>query len=1410
MTPDPLSSDFDPLAEPAEEFMTRYRRGERPALAEYEARFPALAGRIRIVFPAMVEMERVGDSPTGPVAVVPDHPVTAGDGVPPQIGEFRILRKVGEGGMGVVYEAVQESLGRHVALKVLPPNRTGTYLERFRREARAAARLHHTNIVPVFGVGEADGLHFYAMQFIPGQGLDTVLDEVRRLRGTKTSQGGPSPTMARSVAEGLLTGTFPPADTRPDALPPAQPPASTDVRSELANQPEARYYREVARIGMQVAEALTYAHGQGVLHRDIKPSNLLLDLGGTVWVTDFGLSKADDEADLTQTGDIVGTLRYMAPERFRGTADARSEVYALGVTLYELLTLRPAFAGSDRVALLEQVCHTAPARPRRLDGHIPRDLETVVLKAIAREPADRYPSAAALADDLRRFLTDRSITARRASAVEQLRRWARRNKAVASLLGFILLAAVSAAVVFGLQSSRLRVALKESEDDRLEATRSQRDTQFKRLDSMIAEARATILGRKPGQRFASLARLDEAAALARELGVLPEKTADLRNAVAAALAMPDLHIGRAWDGHPPGSLLVDITGDHTVYARTQEDGFCVVARAADNTEVCRVPLPPVVADQACLVHLSGDGRTLLLLQVRGEAHVWRLDAPPVRVAGTADAHRADIRPDDRLAAVTHTDGSVSLFELPDGRPAGRLTPTKPGERVVPVLHPSKPQILQLAYDQALAVVRDTGSGKEIARLTDFRPVSAAWHPSGAALVVASDDNTLRVYDGKTFRVMAVWPTIGAFAVVRFNPSGDRLAGVTWDMQAAVIDTHAGRTLFVSPPFRDGLALRWDATGRRLAGPVVQGRLGIWEVGDGREFRVLHRLPAPTPTGVYLRVAVHPGGRLVAAAAGAGVTLWDVETGRQVADLPAASFPGQPVFDPAGRLWVPDEKGTLRWQVREAVDHPGRFTIGPPERVPIDPGALARSADATVWVGADRYRADAFVWRPDRPYDRGSIPVGEERLHVDLSPDGRWLVTSLHTTDLAELWDVPARARVRRLATHCGNGVPAFSPDGTWLWSSADGGRLLRVGTWEPGPATGRAEGRPAFTADGRLIALESGAGSVRIMETATGRELVRLDNPHQDPLYTLAFTPDGGRLVGSSRGSAPGVHVWNLHLIRRQLADRGLDWDAPPVPPPSATPAPVEARVPITTPAAPPPKGEEPLVTVSRMTAYLVHDPELAAPHHYRAHALERLGMAGRAEADFDEAVRLAPGDPDVRGCRARLRFARGRYAEAAADLDRVLADAPVRPPPVDLLNKLSVWYLVLAPAGQRNPAKGLDFTRRSVAHDPKDAMSHFALGVALLRSGRPKEAVTKLNQVVAVGPGQYDDLVYPALVLGNMALGDSTRAAEALRLGSEAAARLSKQRHPEYLRLARDHLIAEATAAYLSAALPTPWPFPR
>jgi serine/threonine-protein kinase len=455
------SDDRNPVERLAEEFLERHRHGEHPPLTDYVNRFPEWAEEIRELFPALVMMERLKPA---------EGDITGsflGDGraqhgrLPERLGDFRILREVGRGGMGIVFEAEQESLGRHVALKVLPSHAllNPRHLQRFLREARSAAKLHHTNIVPVFGVGEGEGLHYYVMQFIAGTGLHEVINELRRLKATNAPDKHeleipPVPGSLLAVTRGLLTGQF--------AASPSQHPVATngsnDSRVLDTPLPVARdlqagssilsgsgrnFPKEVARVGLQVAEAMHYAHGQGVLHRDIKPSNLLLDVQGTVWVTDFGLAKAMADSDnLTNEGDVLGTLRYMAPERFRGRSDARSDLYALGLTLYELLTLRPAFDEEDRDRLIHQVTTEVPCRPRVINAEIPRDLETIVLKAIEHDPSRRYEDADDLAKDLERFLADRPIMARPVSALERAWKWAQRKPAVASLLAALTVALV--------------------------------------------------------------------------------------------------------------------------------------------------------------------------------------------------------------------------------------------------------------------------------------------------------------------------------------------------------------------------------------------------------------------------------------------------------------------------------------------------------------------------------------------------------------------------------------------------------------------------------------------------------------------------------------------------------------------------------------------------------------------------------------------------------------------------------------------------------------------------------------------------------------------------------------------------------------------------------------------------------
>ncbi len=389
----PADTVPDPFDRVAEEFVERCRRGESPSVGEYEQRYPEHAQRIRELLPSVAMMEQLKRR----LRSTRDSESEWSASVPDRLGEYRLIRELGRGGMGVVYEAVQESLGRHVALKVIPRHSVldAKRRERFQREAQAVARLHHTNIVPIFAVGEHDGLPFYAMQYIRGSGLDHLLETWREKRSYRDED----------------------------------------------------HWRFVARVGIQAAEALQYAHDQGILHRDIKPANLLIDENQVAWITDFGLAKLIGRDDLTHSGDVIGTLRYLAPEALRGQTDHRSDSYSLGLTLYELITLQSPFGDLSPSELLRCVTEEQPARPRTLDRNIPLDLETIILKATAREPVDRYARADDLADDLRAYLDDRPIRARRATPIERLNRWCRRNKMVAAMSAIAAVSLLTAAVV---------------------------------------------------------------------------------------------------------------------------------------------------------------------------------------------------------------------------------------------------------------------------------------------------------------------------------------------------------------------------------------------------------------------------------------------------------------------------------------------------------------------------------------------------------------------------------------------------------------------------------------------------------------------------------------------------------------------------------------------------------------------------------------------------------------------------------------------------------------------------------------------------------------------------------------------------------------------------------------------------
>jgi serine/threonine protein kinase/tetratricopeptide (TPR) repeat protein len=409
-----------------------------------------------------------------------DHEAAAGfDRV--RLGDFVLGREIGRGGMGVVYEARQLSLNRRVALKVLPFAAVfdTKQIARFKNEAQAAAQLHHPHIVPIYAVGMDRGVHYYAMQFIEGQSLDKAIAQLRREEASAA---------CRAAISVLGQAQIP---TAPDDSP-------ATCRSFLTERTASRdtYFDTVLRLGIQAAEALHAAHECGVVHRDIKPSNLLLNSDGELWITDFGLARFRSDGTLTQSGDVVGTMRYMSPEQASGDTalvDHRTDIYSLAVTLYELITLQPAIAGEAAADLLRAIDQQEPPRLRGISPDIPKDLETVVRKGMAKFREERYATARQFADDLRHVLAGEPTVAKPPTLQERAGKWMRGHKRLVGTAACVCLLAGAGGALSTLLIARESVKADRNYQRAEENFRAARDV-VDHFGSRLAERLADIPG----------------------------------------------------------------------------------------------------------------------------------------------------------------------------------------------------------------------------------------------------------------------------------------------------------------------------------------------------------------------------------------------------------------------------------------------------------------------------------------------------------------------------------------------------------------------------------------------------------------------------------------------------------------------------------------------------------------------------------------------------------------------------------------------------------------------------------------------------------------------------------------------------------------------------------------------------
>jgi eukaryotic-like serine/threonine-protein kinase len=1131
------------MGQVVDDFLERLRRGERPEIEDYVRRHPPLATVLRQMLPAL---ELVQQAP-GEDAVAEASPAEIRPEGP--LGDYRILREIGRGGMGVVYEAVQISLGRRVALKVLPfaAALDGKQLQRFKNEAQAAAQLHHTNIVPVHGVGCERGVHFYAMQFIEGQSLAEVIRELRLLAGLEVPNGPDPPGAASAWASDLTSGKglFPKGgSTDPQATGPSSPPpaATEGPAAETARQPvtlstegstrSPAFFRAAANLGIQAAEALEHAHKTGVVHRDIKPANLLVDARGHLWVTDFGLAHVQGDGKLTLTGDLVGTLRYLSPEQAlaqRVVVDHRTDIYSLGVTLYELLALEPAFPGRDRAELLAQIAFEEPRPPRKLNPAVPTELETIALKAMAKNPEERYATAQELADDLRRFLEDRPVLARRPSLWQRLRKWLRRHRSVVTAAGVSAVAGLLITVAVLVASYwQIRGEQKQTRDE-------QRKTQ-----AALDRERQTLYF----HRIALANSYWWASHVARSEQLLEECPPGFRRwewhylkrlCHASRLNLPaDRVCGLAYS--PDGRRLAAAGCDGTVKVWDAQTGQEVLTLSGHADQVDSVAFSP----RGQRLATGGKDRTVRLWDAANGRQLSTLEGHTGGVCGVAFSH------DGRLLASGGEDKSVRVWDVMTGQELLHLCGH--ADRVCGVAFNPDGQWLASASWDMTVKLWDPMTGREVRTLRRHasRVLAVAFSPDGKRLASGGWDRTLWVWD--TEAGQELYPLLGHTAqvsAVAFSPDGNLLASASVDKTVKVWETVTGQELFTLRGHSGGVAgVAFCPHGKRLASGGVDRSVRIWNV-TGQEARTLWGHTAElTETekrflGTVFQVTFHPHSkRLASAGSDQTVRVWDPANGREILTL--RGHTGGEVlgvaYSPDGR-WIASAGGDQTVRLWDAATGRVLRTFAGHQDVV---RKVAFSPDGQ-WLASASHDGTLKLWEVARDREPRTLTGHQHEVYgLAVSHDGKRLASaSLDRT--VKLWDAATGAKLLTLKN--GNAMAfcvAFSPDGTRVAAGGGHSGLGTAKVWDAstGDEVYSLKGHTsavwgvAFSPGGGRIATVSADNTVMLWDTATGQEVLTLRG-HTNAVHGVAFSPDGRYLATSDQDGT--IKLWD-----------GTPWEARP------------------------------------------------------------------------------------------------------------------------------------------------------------------------------------------------------------------------------------------------------------------------
>jgi eukaryotic-like serine/threonine-protein kinase len=1010
-------------------------------------------------------------------------------------GDYELLGEIARGGMGAVFRARQLSLNRIVAIKmILNEWPSEVEVRRFRVEAEAAANLDHPNIVTIYGVGEHGGHQFLTMRYVEGQSLACLVHRDRSERGDG---------------------------------------------------------RALALITAKIARAVHYAHQHGILHRDLKPANILVDKDGEPHVTDFGLAKVlSQQAQITQPMEVMGTPSYMAPEQASGKArhlTIAADVYGVGAILYALLTGQAPFCGESPAETIHHVIEKEAVRPTLKNPEVEKDLETICLKCLEKDPHRRYVSAAALAEDLDRFLRNEPIHAKPCTYSARVMKWCRRKPLIAGLAGSLCLVAgvgLLAVLLQGQQLIRSEGKARANEKQALQEL----------AGSHVSQARARRMSGADGQRTASFAALQQAQPYYTNEAIL-------RDELIAALALPDL--AEKTQGIYPSNSTdpFELNLDAGLLAASAPDGSIRIRSTGDGTWLKTVPGFGAKVEK---LRFAPGGRVLIVEYSRTPrpqtvAWDWEDERRLFTIDHGIHAEAIDFSPDGKAVAMGRSDGRVLVYSLAGGgimhELSLRLASGAPRIPQVIRYHPSGEWLAESCLDDLYVQIWSLGKREAIARLPHRDVVhDLSWEPGGRLLATACRDSYVYLWKpDATPRQWKLGGHEGPVTSVSFNSSGTLLTSLGMDETIRLWTPATERHMTRRVDGENLERLQFSAsTDLLMATDQKQTKVRVWET-FGKEYAALHH------RGSLLNklntIDFSHDGRWLAASSSEQATIWDMETFRETATIALTNAQAGWFTAGSERLLVSTGVGLFC----HPVPAPGQ------RQQPLQGWKLANEL-AAMSVTPDR--SWAAIAHPEqiflvplqagtRPQPR-SIPAQVFYHHLDLHPEGRWIAGTTEDSNTLDLRHVADEMEVSVVSTVRSSKYFRFSPDGQWLVACWNGRfEFFRIGEWTrpafviPRKITSDQHAPIAFTSDGTIVALASTRYAIqlfRLPPRGAGEPAIiaTLESPDRHPLELLALSRDGRRLAAATQNQT--IQVWNLALLRGVLGKLNLDTNWPAFP----------------------------------------------------------------------------------------------------------------------------------------------------------------------------------------------------------------------------------------------------------------------